>query len=772
MSEEVSPVGNSGLLTRVTSADQGQIRFPQLTPHLQFRTVEGQRALLISESFNTLLQGRLSIELLPLLDGTRSIEQIVASLAKSYSKEEVERALSFFQTKGYVVSGQHDLTLEEAAFWSTMGASPCWVEHSFKTKQIAIEGEQKSLLANLRHAGLRVDNINPALKIVVCEDYLEERLNQVNQDQLDKQQAWLLIRPTGAQPLLGPLFKANDEGPCWDCLQHRLRSHQEVHNYLRNVQGEGGAFKPFAANPTAQEVFNQLITLEITKWVVFSDSTVISDHVVAFNSTTLTTTQHRVVRRPQCFTCGDTEFNRPDRPPAKLELQESPKAHQNSGGDRTVPPEATLAKYKHLISPITGVVSWLTCTTDDAEPWLHVYWAGTNMGVRARTLSSLRRSLRSKSAGKGSTREQAEVSALCEGIERYSGIAQGDEIKVNRSFIDFEAEANAIHPNTVQLFSDSQLDNAASINAEGHPYNVIPQRFDPEVAVDWTPVWSLTDERHIYLPTSSVYGMAAEDRSHHDLIADSNGCAAGNTREEAVLQGLYELIERDAFAIWWYNELRLPKLDLCSFDDPYLSSIESFYEQYERELWVLDMTSDLEIPSFVALSRTPNQATENIIYGAGTHLNPRLAALRAVCELNQCLTWLPRPGKRDGKPMIDDPHSIHWWANGRLEDCSWLKPDDTQEVRTLASHIFAETDDSRDDVETCRKVLEDKNLELLVLDQTRADIGMPVVRVIVPGLRHFWARYAPGRLYDVPVTTGLLTQPLEEKELNPVPVIA
>ena len=63
-------------------------------------------------------------------------------------------------------------------------------------------------------------------------------------------------------------------------------------------------------------------------------------------------------------------------------------------------------------------------------------------------------------------------------------------------------------------------------------------------------------------------------------------------------------------------------------------------------------------------------------------------------------------------------------------------------------------------------------MEFLVLDQTRPDIGMPVARVIVPGLRHFWERFAPGRLFDVPVAMGWRDSPLAETELNPVPVIA
>jgi ribosomal protein S12 methylthiotransferase accessory factor len=61
-------------------------------------------------------------------------------------------------------------------------------------------------------------------------------------------------------------------------------------------------------------------------------------------------------------------------------------------------------------------------------------------------------------------------------------------------------------------------------------------------------------------------------------------------------------------------------------------------------------------------------------------------------------------------------------------------------------------------------------MELLVLDQTRPDVGLPVVKVIVPGMRHFWARFAPGRLFDVPVLLGRHAHPVRYEEINPVPL--
>src|SRR5205814_7578116 len=88
--------------------------------------------------------------------------------------------------------------------------------------------------------------------------------------------------------------------------------------------------------------------------------------------------------------------------------------------------------------------------------------------------------------------------------------------------------------------------------------------------------------------------------------------------------------------------------------------------------------------------------------------------------------------------------------------------------RTAADHPRAWTDDLREDVLLCQSRVEALGMEMLVLDQTRPEVGLPVVKVIVPGLRHFWRRLAPGRLYDVPVKLGWLPAALAEEQLNPV----
>ena len=761
-----------GILTRTTAADRGLVKLPTLAPHLEFHDIGEEQALLVSESFNTLLHGQLYCSLLPLLDGRHSQDEIVAALEDAHAGTDVLAAMAALSAKGYVVSSDHGMDRCRAAYWSSLGASPRWVEQRLAESRIAVEGDDGRLVPHLKANEASVGTDDPRLTVIVCDDYLDAQLAEVNRRRLKAGTPWTLVRPRGMEALFGPIFRADKLGPCWDCLACRLRNHQEVHGFLRNVAGEEAAFKPFAAQPAVLEALYGLIAAEIVKWLVLDEAAPLHKHAIAMNVGTFASSQHWVMRRPQCPACGDEALRRPDRAPVRLCLNASPKAHRSSGGARTVAPDVTLAKYRHLVSPISGVVSWLSRTTDETDPWLHVYWAGSNLGSRSRRLSSLRRSLRSKSAGKGSTREQAEVSALCEAVERHSGARLGDEIRIRKRFVEFAGGDEAIHPNLAQLFSEHQLDNARSINAKGHPYNVVPPRLDPDAEIDWTPLWSLTQQRHRYLPTSMLFSMPAEERGPADLIADSNGCAAGNTLEEAILQGFFELAERDAFAIWWYNRLRVPAIDLSSFDDAYLASAPDHYARYERDLWMLDITSDLGIPTFVALSRRPGAQSEDIIYGASAHADPRIAALRAICELNQCLTWLPRPGTGDGRPMIDDPLALWWWKTARLADCSWLAPAATAPLCKASRYSAIESADTREDVEHCRALVEAKGMEFLVLDQTRPDIGMPVARVIVPGMRHFWARFAPGRLYDVPVSMGHRAHPLVEADLNPAPVVA
>ena len=611
-----------GILRKTVAADRGLVQMPVLAPHFEFRPIDDGQVLLVSETFNTLLRGRIHSDLLPLLDGRRSQGDIIGSLAGTHSAFDIQTALVALASRGYVVSGEYSMERGPAAFWSSLGASPRWAEERLRGSTVAIVGDGGHLARGLGGMGVTVGAERPDLSVTFCTDYLDERHAETNRSRIASGAPWMLIRPMGVHPLFGPVFRPAEQGPCWTCLAYRLRGHQEVHNFLRNLAGDDAAFLPCAAEPAVLDAVLGLAAAEIAKWLVLGEMAPIHDHAISMDVRSLKCEHHPTVRRPQCFACGDEALYRADRPAVPIRLRPSPKVVRNSGGLRSVSPEETLAKYRHLVSSVSGVVTWLSRNTDEIDSWLHVYSAGSNFALRSRKLSSLQRSLRGKSVGKGSTPRQSEASALCEAVERYCCAFHGDEIRFRRRFADFvkAGESDAIHPNDVQLFSDWQLDHAEQINARGHPYNFVPARLDLDTEISWSPVWSLTQGRHRYLPTSMLYGIPAEHRGSSDLRADSNGCAAGNTLEEAILQGFFELVERDAFAIWWYNRLRLPGVDLDSFNDEYLASACDYYRRLDRELWVLDVTNDIGIPVFVAVSRRIDQEEEAII--AGAHTDP------------------------------------------------------------------------------------------------------------------------------------------------------
>ena len=245
------------------------------------------------------------------------------------------------------------------------------------------------------------------------------------------------------------------------------------------------------------------------------------------------------------------------------------------------------------------------------------------------------------------------------------------------------------------------------------------------------------------------------------FLADSNGCAAGNTREEAIVQGFLELVERDAYAIWWYNRVQRPAVDLAQFDDPYIRDLQTQLAATGRKLWVLDVTNDLGIPTFVAIAHWVREGKENIEFGSGSHFDPRIAMLRALTELNQFLSIGLMGGGSGEKTSLDGVTPL------RIEDYPYLIPNNAPAVKSSYGAKFEQLD-TREQVLACVDLTKQAGLDFLVLDQTRLDIEVPVVRVIVPGLRHFYRRFAPGRLYDVPVKLGWRDRPVAESDVNPI----
>ncbi|NLG48751.1 MAG: YcaO-like family protein, partial [Chloroflexi bacterium] len=389
------------------------------------------------------------------------------------------------------------------------------------------------------------------------------------------------------------------------------------------------------------------------------------------------------------------------RPPQPVRLQSQLKrSTEEGGGHRTASPEETFERYKHHISPITGIVSSFISKEETSYGLTHNYATGHSFPMLSNNMLQLRANMRYRSGGKGTTEIQAKTSALCEAIERYSGVYWGDEYCVRGTYNSLQPEA--LHIRECMLFSDAQYANRAAWNAAcTSTYHIVPDPFADDLEVDWTPIWSLTHNRWRYLPTAYCY-FGHPELHQFFCTSDTNGSAAGNSVEEAILQGFMELVERDAVAVWWYNRIPRPAVDLDSFGLPYLDKLRAHYAEMCRDIWVLDITNDLGIPAFAAVSRRTDRPVEDILIGSSAHLDPRTALLRAVTELNQFLPAVSHSAE-DGSTLywFDEQDAVQWWKTATIASEPYVAPHPSEPLRKLADYPRLTSNDMRDDVCTC-----------------------------------------------------------------------
>jgi oxazoline/thiazoline synthase len=731
----------------------------QFAPNFSVYALPNDVVCLYSEHRKFFLHGQLYSALAIAIGTGKRFGRIVRELSRKFPPDKIGEAVSRLVERRYLVRKTSATAETAAAYWANLGLAPDVVGQNFdkcrvRIRAINVKGANE-LAAALRRLGVRVVKGSADLTVTLVNDYFETQLEKFNRKHLSDQSTWLLVQPSGVFPLVGPLFGPG-QGACWTCLADRMQKNREVKAMLERKQARRIVVSPLVQGMVGDSGI-AFAALEIAKAIATGFRTDLRDHVLSLDLLGSAIAKHFVTARPQCPSCGQKKLRDPRRAPKPIKLAAGAKLVETSGGFRAVPSRATVARFRKHVSPLTGVVSRLEPINADL-PLNTNYFAMHNFSAPAETVDQLREGLSGGSFGKGSTAEQGEASALMEAIERYSGIFQGDEIRVTRRFTDFPQGA-AIPPNEVLLFSDAQYRGGLP-PIMGHDVTPTAPPFDPSAKIEWSPVWSLRDECFRYLPTSLLYFFYTGGPAESYIHADSNGCAAGNTIEEAIVQGFLELVERDSYAIWWYNRSQRSELDLSRFDDPYVRDLKAQLAETGRRLWVLDITSDLGIPSFVALSHATQDGHEFVEYGSGAHFDPRIALLRALTEVNQFLS-IGLLGARNAGPSHQDGAMPFY-----LRDHLYLTPNGYAPVQP-DNFNFGQLD-KREQVMACVKLATRHGLDFLVLDQTRPDIEVPVVRVIVPGLRHFYRRFAPGRLYDVPVKLGLRDRPLLENEFNPL----
>jgi len=336
-------------------------------------------------------------------------------------------------------------------------------------------------------------------------------------------------------------------------------------------------------------------------------------------------------------------------------------------------------------------------------------------------LSSSGRSEDRVFCGKGLSMGQALASACLEFLERHCAVMKGDDAVLQAPYARVAHEA---------------IDPGRFVLAAKAP-------FDPAVKIDWIWGYSLTRAIPALVPANLVF-CPYQPLPGSQAIAwtDSNGLAAGNNLEEAVLHGLLEVIERDTVMISEYN--RLPPTDISPEGPPEgCGPVLGLLEKSGYRSAFMSVPTDLPFPVIAAfLARGDDPRDRSVAFGS--HLSRILALERALTEAIQVLP-----------PSVNHPAWLRSGASKRYARRTSKK----LAFGELADHTAT---DLRAGIETCVAALEDVGSEVVVVDLSLPDIPFPAVRVLATGLQpllHKADRRISRRFFDVPLKLGFRARP-------------
>lgn len=748
--------------------------YPRIKPWFTTLADGGRGVVFLAETTRVELDGPLVVALPPLLTGQWSSDQIAERLAGDFDPALVYYHLLKLEKLGLLEDGQVPLATPSAALLGQVGGDPARLTRPTPLNLAVLGGlDPTPALERLARqdvfqvflADWRATPYGPdRLWLALTPDYLEPELAEFNRRALTQGWRWLPCQPEGIEPCFGPLFTPG-QSACLECLLHRLRGHRLEEAKVLRETGRNLRL-PRSHSPASLDAVWGLLSLELQKELAGAPEAALGQGVVSLSLRSLAVTHHRLYRRPQCPVCGDpAPWGR--MPQAPLALRSRPKSTHRDGGERIQAAQETLARLLPRVSPLTGEIGQLQEVERPIPAAMgrvaSTTWAvlgGKGRHPEAKADGDWRKGRGQPlgiSAGKGLTRSQAQASALGEAMERYSSQFCGYEPVVAARWA--AVAERAIHPDRLSLFSPAQYRDRLAQGRLGDTA-FVPEPFDEDAVIDWAPAWSLTQERWKLVPAAYVYYNYPAQRGGRFARGDSNGVAAGNCREEAFMQAFFELVERDAVALWWYNRLPRRAVDQDSFAGQPGREARACLADQGYGLEILDLTSDLETPVLAAVARHQHDPQRPPILGFGCHFDAHIALHRSLGELAQALM---------AAETVTPMRLAHDLLGHPLGEAEFLRARTDQPPRPAADFANHASDDFLADIRLAVTMMAHRGLETLLVDLTRPETGLDVVRVLIPGLMHFWPRLGAERLYQVPVERGWLPHPRREEEMNPLP---
>jgi len=496
----------------------------------------------------------------------------------------------------------------------------------------------------------------------------------------------------------------------------------------------------------------------------------LTEHAVLYvDLADLTVSRHRFLPDPLCPRCGALPAD--SRELAQVRLM--PRLKPAPGTYRVRPVLEQLDELRDTyVDAETGLIS---AVTRDVRGGLVV--AAALMRLRSASDRI------EPGIGRSHSYRTSETIGLLEALERYGGVEPGGKRTVARGSYR-ELGGQALDPRTLGVHP------AESYGEADFPY----RPFHEDAVCNWVWGYSFARREPVLVPETAAYYHThrhrPEDRPFFYEI--SNGCALGSCLEEAILYGILEVAERDAFLLTWYGQLPVPRVDLATATGhaiPLQSAAITAETGFEP--LIFDTTMEHGVPSVwaVAVSGDARDTGPRLVCAAGAHLDLECAVLNALSEVGPIVhdLVLRYPGQADrARHMAADPRQVTTMGDHSL---LYAAPEAAQRLDFLLrsprvqplSGDARQPSRSRDLTDDLRAVLERflaAGIDVIVVDQTTPEHragGFSCVKVLaagaVPMTFGFRNRRTEGipRLYRVPHLLGYRPRPLRHEELNPHP---
>lgn len=369
--------------------------------------------------------------------------------------------------------------------------------------------------------------------------------------------------------------------------------------------------------------------------------------------------------------------------------------------DKIVPPEETVKRFKKKLKNLDLDILERTERIDNGRLGIPVYIS--SCGKDALSVIGTK-----KQMGKGATPHQAEASAVMELAERFSFYSfrnNADNFIVEKyrnlkdKAIPFEMIARSVHDDSKELETT--------------------QKIFENIPLKWTQAYNLTQDKEILIPFDWFF-----------TINEFNGTSVGNCAEEALIQGICEVVERHTSSIISQNSLKTPSINADSATEPLVEEMIQKYKNAGIKLYISDFTLDLGIPTVGILAYDPSTFPEKseIVWTAGTTPDPQKALSRALAEVaqlagdfNTCSNYVA-----SGLPKLKKIKKVEFITNPETK----INITDLPDISDNNIKI---------EVQNCVSILAKKSFEVIIVNTTHHLLEIPAFYTIIPGT-HFRER--------------------------------